>query len=88
MRKIPEFYPKKQGRPQGLRTIDLDSGQTSLHYSYIYLKGEYDKVEALLEKTQNEMIAKLEQLIIEMRQVKLHLASGSDEPIEAGDGEE
>lgn len=87
MRTIPEHYPKKQGRPQGTRTLDLEGGESSLQYNYIYLKGEYDKVEALLEKTQNELIAKVTELIIEMQQVKLHLASMSDADVGEADTE-
>lgn len=85
MRTIPEHYPKKQGRPQGTRTLDLEGGESSLQYNYVYLKGEYDKVEALLEKTQNELIAQMQQLILEMKQIKLHLAGMSDEDVQEGD---
>lgn len=85
MRNIPEFYPKRQGRPQGVRTADLETGQSSVYHSYVFYKEEYEKVEALLEKLLNEQIQQLEKLLIEAKQVKLHLAGMSGEDISEAD---
>ena len=83
--KIPEFYPKRQGRPVSLETVDLESGQTTLLYSYLALKEEYDKMEETLDRLLSEQIQKVTEMLIELKQIKLHLASMSDEPISEED---
>ena len=85
--KITEFYPNKQGRPAALETIDLESGQTLHQLGYISLKEEYDKVEALLDKLLSEQIQKVTEVLIELKQIKLHLASMSEEDISEKDVE-
>ena len=80
--KIVEFYPERQGRPFSPETRDLETGQTSLYHTYIALKEEYTKVEKLLDKFLNEVVQKMEEQTIELKQIKLHLASMSDEPID------
>ena len=82
---IPEFYPTKQGRPKTPDVIDLESGFSTVYESYTVLKGEYDKVEALLDKLLSEQIAKIQELLIEVKQIKLHLASLSDANIDERD---
>ena len=47
--------------------------------------GEYVKIEDILSRLLNEQIQELRQLVLEMRQVKLHLAGMSDEPISEED---
>jgi len=86
--RIPEFYPTKQGRPASPETRDLETGQTSLYSSYNALWEEYVELKDLLDKLLNEQIQKLEQLVIEARQTKLHLADMSDEDISDNDIEE
>ena len=73
-------------------TIDGEADiDLSLQYQYIMvlcdgtvwhiLGGEYVKLEDTLDRLLNEEIALLRQLLTEAIQVKLHLASGSDEPV-------
>jgi len=81
MRNIPEFNPRRQGRPLQRETVELESGQTPLLSSYLAFKEEYDKMEETLRKLLNEQIQKLEKLIIIAEQSKLHLADMSDEDI-------
>ena len=83
--RIPEFYPTKQGRPASPETRDLETGQTSLYSSYNALWEEYVELKDLLDKLLNEQIQNLQRLVIEIQQVKLHLASMSDESTNAGD---
>ncbi len=82
MIKITEFYPERQGRPAGIETVDLESGQNSLLFSYLSLRGEYTKVEALLDRLLSELVQKMEAQTRELREVKLHLASMSDAQVE------
>lgn len=86
--RIPEFYPKKQGRPYSPPTRDLETGETSLYSSYISLWEEYVELQTLLDDLLNEQIQKMQQTLIELKQIKLHLASLSGEAIskeDAGD---
>jgi len=88
MAQFTEFYPDKQGRPQTPESIDLETGRGALYSNYVILKEENVALEALLDKLLNEQIQQLEKLLIEARQVKLHLASLSGEHINEQDAEE
>lgn len=87
MRKVTEFYPERQGRPFAPETTDLETGQTLLFHSYLALKEEYVKVEKLFERLLNELVQKMVEQTIELKQVKLHLASMSEEDISEEDVE-
>ena len=87
MQKSVEFYPRRQGRPQGRELVDLESGQTPATSSAINLKEEYEKVEKLLKELLSEQTSKMTEILIEIKQAKLHLASMSDEPISEEDVE-
>lgn len=50
MRKIPEFYPKKQGRPQGSRPLDLEGGRTSSEHNTAILRVLHDALEDSLQQ--------------------------------------
>lgn len=74
-------------------TIDgAVSVEMSLQYQYVMvlcdgtvwhiLGGEYVKMEEILDRLLNEQIGLLKRVLDEITQVKLHLASGSDEPID------
>ena len=80
MREI-KFYQPREGKPPGSRTVDFETRQISLYSSYNSLWREYMEVRDLLDRLLNEQIQQLEQLVLEAKQIKLHLASMSDEPI-------
>ena len=82
MKHITEFYPKRQGRPEAPEFRDLESGMNSVLSTYLFYKEEYSKVEALFERLMEEFIQKMETQTLELKQIKLHLASLSDEPID------
>lgn len=85
MRTIPEAHTRKMARPIAPELTDFETGQSTIYNSYIYYKGEYEKVEKLLDTLLNEQIQQLEKLLIEAKQVKLHLASISEEDISEED---
>jgi predicted type IV restriction endonuclease len=82
---VAEYYPTLQGRPQRRVQIDMNSGRTIEVDRYLILKEEYDKVEALLDKLLNEEISRMTEILIELKQMKLQLASISDEAISEED---
>ena len=86
MPKLTEFYPELQGRPDSKIILDLEKRQPSIPSGSIspgmLLGGEdYVKTEDL-DRIVNELTTKLEEVLVELKQVKLHLASGSDENID------
>lgn len=88
MRAVPEFFPKKQAKPERVNTTEMESRQSSLYSSYNALWSEYMEVKDVLDKLLNEQIQQIEKLLIETRQIKLHLASMSGESLEIKDGQE
>ncbi len=85
--KVVELYPEKQGRPASLETRDLETRRGSLYSISTSLLEEYVQVKDLLDKLLNEQITKAQQTLIELQQIKLHLASMSDAPIDEQDVE-
>ncbi len=85
--RIPEFYPEMQARPLAQETRDLETRQTSLYTIYIALWEEYMRLLTLVDRLLNEQIELLGQLTLESKQIKLHLASMSDTPIDEDDVE-
>jgi len=85
--KITEFYPRRQGRPMTPELIDLETGQGSLYFQYLFFKEEYDKMEETLDRLLNKGIEQMYQQLVELQQIKLHLASLSDENIDEKDVE-
>ena len=56
--------------------------------SYWHIIGGMNmKLEEIIDRLGNEQVSLLSQLLDELRQNKLHLASMSDEPVESGDGD-
>ncbi len=88
MVRIPEFYPRRQGRPMSPDTRDLETGQTYLYSSYIALMEEYMGLKDIVERLLNDQIAYSEKMLNEARQIKLHLASLSEENVQAEDVED
>lgn len=85
--RTPEFYPKKQGRPETPETKDLETGQSSLYSSYSSLWEEYVELKDLMDRLINEQISKITEVLIELQQIKFHLASMSDAGIDESDTE-
>ena len=98
MTKLTEFYPEKQGRPESKVTLDMERRVPSIPFNYItplmlsggddYMLAE-DLATVVNTITQNnELLAGLiHELLVEMRQAKLHLASVSDADIGPEDGD-
>ena len=94
----PEFYPELQGRPESKVALDMDKRGPSIPLHYIttsmllggddYMTAE-DLTTVVNVLTQNNeiMAGLIHELLVEMRQVRLHLASVSDENIDPRDGE-
>ena len=80
--KVPEFYPERQGRPITRDTVDLESGQTIVQSRQVILWEEYMELKEMMERLLEEHIAKTQELLIEAKQIKLHLASMSGENID------
>jgi len=87
VRNIEEYYSTRQGRPYAQQEIDLESGRTLSEISSGSLREEYVEVKELLDKLLNEEIQKVQQIVIELQQIKLHLASMSQEDISEKDVE-
>lgn len=87
MRNVPEFYPEKQGRPKTPELRDLESGQSSVYYISTILQEEYVNLQDKIDELLNEEIDKVQQVLIELKQIKLHLASMSNEDIDKEDVE-
>ena len=85
--RVPEFYPTKQGRPYSPETRDLETRQGSIYSAYNSLQSEYMELKDLMDKLINEQIAQIQEMLIELRQIKLHLASMSNESIDESDVE-
>ena len=75
MKNIPEFYPRRQGRPGREETTDLETRQSSLYSMYLFYKEEYARMEELLK----EQTAKLEELIKVAKEVILQLTILTEE---------
>ena len=85
--KLVEFYPEKQGRPESKVVLDMNSRSPSISLGNI-TSIVNSILEEAMKKELEEIISKLAETVIELREVKLHLASLSDAHVEAGDGEE
>ena len=87
-----EFYEERQGRPLSTVTLDMETRQPSIPaggiaQGQLFIGEDYVKASDLQELI-NKMNEKIEELRVEMVQVKLHLASLSDEPITERDAEQ
>lgn len=79
--KLVEFYEERQGRPASRVMLDLEKRQPSISYSQISVIVNEILEDAMKEELA-EIVNKLEETIVELKQVKLHLASMSDEPVD------
>lgn len=87
--KLTEFYLERQGRPDSLISLDMETRQPSIPANYIknimlYLGDNYMTSEDIA-KLVDPIVTKLHELLIEMEQMKLHLASLSGENISEKD---
>ena len=83
--KYVEFYPRKQGRPYQPRTIDLEAGVTLSQLNANNIQDEYVDLKDTLEDKFDENITRIEEMLLELKQIKLHVASLSDETIKEDD---
>ena len=88
MKRLVDIDEHSQGIPRNKKMSDLETGR--LHVVGVqYVKQEdFEQMQTDLANQLKEQTAVVEQTLIELRQIKLHLASVSDETTEAGDGEE
>ena len=80
MRGIPEFYPSKQGRPKTRST-----NQVLVSSTIVSIVEEQVQIKDILDKLLNEMIQQQEKILIELQQMRLHLASLSKDDIDEED---
>ena len=81
-RKVEEFYPHKQGRPLTLPLTDLETGANLVTITLVSHEQEAIRVEALLREKFGIQAEQLREMISEMIEMKLHLASLSDADVE------
>lgn len=81
------FYPNKYGKPKyrPFRKIDFESGRTIAEVKNNIVWEDYVGLQNKLDTLLNEQISQLEKLLIEAKQMKLHLASMSEEDISEDD---
>ena len=78
--KLVEFYPEKQGRPTSIQSVDGGTGLPIFIGKYV-TREEFDTMQTELKEQLEEQTTVLELALIELKQVKLHLASLSGEDI-------
>ncbi len=81
-RKVEEFYPQKQGRPLTLPLTDLETGASLVTITLVSIEQENIRVEALLKEKFGIQATQLRALLLELIEMKLHLASLSDANVE------
>jgi len=81
---LVEFYPEKQGRPESKVALDMDSRAPSVSYTFISTIVNQILEDAMEEKLA-EIVSTLTELLVEVKQAKLHLASISGEHIDEED---
>lgn len=88
--KWTEFYHDRQAKPELVtqRRGSLDSGASSIYTQLLTLQQEYEEVKTLVQTLIDNQITQMELLLLELRQIKLHLASITDEDITALDVED
>ena len=79
--RLVEIYPEKQGRPFTKQVADMGSNRPVLVTLYV-TKGEFEDMQTELREQLEEQTTVLEQALLELKQVKLHLASLSQEDID------
>ncbi len=77
-----EFYPRKQGRPLTLPLTDLETGSSLVTITFASHAQEAIEVEALLREKFGIQAEQLREMISELIEMKLHLASLSDAHVE------
>lgn len=81
MNRVAEFYSKKQRLPAPPERSDPYSGQSTLESRYNILWEEYMALKEITEQMKEEQAQLLQQLLIEIKEVKLHLIHISNESV-------
>lgn len=84
---LPEFYPEKQGRPDSIIALDMEKRRPVISYGQLSTVINQVLEDELVEQL-DDVIDVLEKLLLEAKQAKLHLASMSDQTVEASDVDE
>ena len=79
--KFVEFYEDKQGRPTTKQTADMGSNRPAFVALYVS-REEFNEMQIELKEQIEEQTTVLEQTLLELKQIKLHLASMSQEDID------
>ena len=84
--KLVELYSEKQGRPLTKQVADMGSSRPVFITLYV-TKEEFESMQTELREQLEEQTTVLEQALLELKQMKLHLASLSQEDIKEDDVE-
>ena len=88
MKRLHDYDRFSQGIPRNKKMSDLETGR--LHVvgtTYVKLE-DFKELQDNLTEMLDKQETTLEQMLDEIRQLKMHLASMSDATTESGDGEE
>ena len=83
--RLVEVYQEKQGRPLTKQVVDMGSNKSVSAALYYVTKEEFESMQTELKEQLEEQTTVLEQALLELKQVKLHLASMSQEDITEDD---
>lgn len=84
--KYVEFYPKKQGRPYGTReNVELESGRSVSETNVQIILEEQMATTAAIEELMAQFVTYTQALLAKLEEIKLHMASVTDEEIEVDD---
>lgn len=86
MRRLFDIDIRRQAKPQNKEMTDTGTRKI-LAPGYV-TQVEFDEMQIELREQLEEQTTVLEQALLELKQMKLHLASMSQEDIEPGDVEE
>ena len=84
--RLVEVYPGKQGRPFTKQVVDMGSNQPAFTILYV-TKEEFEEMQTELKEQLKEQTTVLEQALLELKQVKLHLAAISGQNTDEDDVE-
>uniref|UniRef100_A0A6M3IGD0 Uncharacterized protein n=1 Tax=viral metagenome TaxID=1070528 RepID=A0A6M3IGD0_9ZZZZ len=85
MKRLTDYDEYNQALPKNKRLLDRETGRTFITGAQYADLGEFLALKTLLEETIEVQNNLLEQMRIELVQIKLHLAAMSNEPISEED---
>ena len=88
MRRLSNYDESRRGIPYSKPLTDLGTGRLHIKGVTYVTTEEFNQMQTDLKEQLSEQTTALEQALIELRQIKLHLASMSGEDIEPEDTED